>query len=177
MPSRNGHALRAEERTPLTTYQQIDENANDDQSQSLSQRQQRNWFICDSSQLPREPTCPTSLMDSYQMTPGSGAPNSTPNPTDDLEQKEESPILTQRKEEKQPSNPNSDSVFPPTKDFSDYIDEQYHKSRASSNSPKSPQEDLWDETPESRYVPPVVLLQSETPDLPWTIENHGKTEI
>lgn len=71
----------------------------------------------------------------------------------------------------------SEAIFPPSKDFSDYVEDQFHKSRASSNSPtedqipKSPNEDPWDEmAPNKGYVPPVVLLQSETPDL--MLQNH-----
>ncbi|PIC42850.1 hypothetical protein B9Z55_009792 [Caenorhabditis nigoni] len=182
-PSRNGHMVHSEERTPLT-YEQIDE-IPDDNSQSLSQRQMRNWFKCDASQLPREPTYPTSLVDSYQNQPA--VATTTPKPTDDFKIKEESPILTKRKEEKEPSKPvspmlssqattSSEAIFPPSKDFSDYVDDQYHKSRASSNSPtedlpKSPNEDPWEEMA-GKYVPPVVLLQSDTPDLPLTMQNH-----
>lgn len=182
-PSRNGHMVHSEERTPLT-YAAIDE-VPDDNSQSLSQRQMRNWFKCDASQLPREPTYPTSLVESYQQQPG--APTTTPNPTNDLKEKEESPILTKRKEEKEPNKPvspmlssqattSSEAIFPPSKDFSDYVEDQYHKSRASSDSPtedipKSPNEDPWDEM-NGKYVPPVVLLQSDTPDLPLTMQNN-----
>ncbi|KAF1762033.1 hypothetical protein GCK72_010294 [Caenorhabditis remanei] len=182
-PSRNGHMVHSEERTPLT-YEQIDE-VPDDNSQSLSQRQMRNWFKCDASQLPREPTCPTSLVESYQQTPA--ASNTTPNPTNDFKVKEESPILTKSKDEKESRKPvspmlssqattSSEAVFPPSKDFSDYVEDQYHKSRASSNSPteelqKSLNEDPWDDL-NGKYVPPVVLLQSDTPDLPLTIQNH-----
>ncbi|CAL2036607.1 unnamed protein product [Caenorhabditis brenneri] len=182
-PSRNGHMVHSEERTPLT-YEAIDE-IPDDNSQSLPQRQMRNWFKCDASQLPREPTYPTSLVESYQQQ--SGAATTTPNPTSDLKSKEESPILTKRKEEKEPNKPvspmlssqattSSEAIFPPSKDFSDYVEDQYHKSRASSDSPtedipKSPNDDPWDEM-NGKYVPPVVLLQSDTPDLPLTMQNH-----
>lgn len=184
-PSRNGHMVHAEERIPLT-YEQIDEFP-DDKSQSLPQRQMRNWFKCDASQLPREPTYPTSLVESQQNQNQPGASTKTPNPTDDFKMKEESPILTKRKEEyemNKPASPmlssqattSSEAAFPPSKDFSDYVEGQYHKSRASSNSPtdelsKSPQEDPWDEM-NGKYVPPMVLLQSDTPDLPFTIQNH-----
>lgn len=183
-PSRNGHMIHSEERTPLTTYEAIDE-VPDDHSQSLSQRQMRNWFKCDASQLPREPTYPTSLVESYQNPPG--APTTTPKPTDEFAVKEESPILTKRTEEREPSKPvspmlssqattSSEAIFPPSKDFSDYVEDQYHKSRASSSSPtenlpKSPNEDPWDEIG-GKYVPPVVLLQSDTPDLPLIMQNH-----
>ncbi|CAI2349110.1 unnamed protein product [Caenorhabditis sp. 36 PRJEB53466] len=184
-PSRNGHMVHSEERTPLTMYEQIDENTHDDQSQSLSQRQMRNWFKCDSSQLPREPTYPTNLVDSYQMT--LGAPITTPNPTDDLKAKEESPILTKRTDGKETNKAvspvfssqattSSEAIFPPSKDFSDYVEDQFHKSRASSSSPtdipKSPLDDPWDEMAGNKNVPPVVLLQSDTPDLPLAMQNH-----
>eukprot|EP00081_Caenorhabditis_elegans_P005659 NP_001255122.1 Uncharacterized protein CELE_T28D6.5 [Caenorhabditis elegans] len=184
-PSRNGHMVHAEETIPLT-YGQIDE-IPDDNSQSLPQRQMRNWFKCDASQLPREPTYPTNFVDSYQHQPA--ATTTTPKPTDDLKgSKEESPILTKRTENNGNLHKNvspvlssqattsSEAIFPPSKDFSDYVEDQYHKSRASSSSPtdeipKSPIEDPWDDA-SGKYAPPMVLLQSDTPDLPLVMQNH-----
>ncbi|CAB3402195.1 unnamed protein product [Caenorhabditis bovis] len=161
-PSRNGH-VKTEERVPLT-YEQIDENANDE-PQPLTERQMRNWFACDASQLPREPTIDDSLM-TYEVPHG---PVSSPKPTEDLKTKEESPILTKREAPKVVEKHSPETAFPPSDEFTNYVEDQYHKSRTSSQGsneykPKSPVEDPWDELPKN--VPPVVLLQSETPDIP-----------
>ncbi|CAD6187643.1 unnamed protein product [Caenorhabditis auriculariae] len=175
-PSRNGHAnhlgahvtvAAIEERIPLT-YVEIDENANEDVETSdgrprvLSDRQARNLFMCDASQLPREATIDGSFA-VYEPTP----------PT----KRKESPPSQQPKASEAPS----ESFFPPSEAFTEYVEEQYNKSRASNGSPdyqtSQPTTPPAEMSGRQGSMPPVVLLQSSsqigTPDFDSTPANDS----
>lgn len=149
---RNGHLSNKDERTPLT-YGKIDESFEEDdetRQKSLTSRQMRNWFTCDVSQLPREPTIDEGMMTADEPH----APAPTPQPT--VEHQPVTEMEKPRKEE--PLFSNNDA-------FSSFVENAIPETVPEEFIP------MREVTPPKRQSIPAVLLQSsslreDTPDIP-----------
>ncbi|EYC21438.1 hypothetical protein Y032_0019g3824 [Ancylostoma ceylanicum] len=119
-PSKNGAVLKQtadEKDTVHTNYHEIDENIENyhkDEPHVLTERQARFMFMCDPSQLPREPTFDsTTALDSESApTPKSSAPQDAKKIPEENPTKTETTTLLQEphSQELQPSPPSEHEV-------------------------------------------------------------------